>query len=144
VFHGKKDDVAESVTKYVSPTTCFACGADNPRGLHLHFQKNENEEMVAEWTPEQHLEGYTGIIHGGIISTVLDEAMAKIVAAQGGSALTVELRVRFKRMVASGEKVVISGWIASGNRHMIRAEAKLSTIDGSELAHGWGTFLGSK
>ena len=140
----KNDGVAESATKYVSPSTCFACGADNVRGLHLHFQKNENEEMVAEWTPEAHLEGYTGIIHGGIISTVLDEAMAKIVAAQGGSALTGELRVRFKRMVASGERVVISGWIASSNKHMIRAEARLSAVDGAELAHGWGTFLVSK
>jgi acyl-coenzyme A thioesterase PaaI-like protein len=140
----KMDGVAESTTKYVSPTTCFACGADNLRGLHLHFQMNEKEEMIAEWTPEAHLEGFTGIIHGGIISTVLDEAMAKVVAAQGGGALTVELRVRFKRTVASGERVVVRGWIASNNKHMIRAEAKLSAVDGSELAHGWGTFLASK
>ena len=100
--------------------------------------------MIAEWTPQPDLEGYTGIIHGGLISTVLDEAMAKIVAAKRGSALTVELRVRFRRRVATGDKVVISGWLTSCDKRVINAEAKITASDGSELAHGWGIFLGSK
>lgn len=100
--------------------------------------------MVAEWTPAADLEGYSGVIHGGVISTVLDEAMAKIVAAKTGRALTVELRVRFRRMVATGERVVVSGWIATGNKRLIQSEAKLVGTDGSELAHAWGTFLASK
>lgn len=99
--------------------------------------------MVAAWTPTADLEGYSGIVHGGIVSTVLDEAMAKIVAAKAGRALTVELRVRFRRMVASGEAVVISGWIANRDKRLIQSEARLVGSDGSELAHAWGTFLGS-
>jgi acyl-coenzyme A thioesterase PaaI-like protein len=144
MIDGEKDDATATIEKYSSTSTCFACGPDNPRGLHLEFKMNENEEMAAEWTPDPDLEGYPGIIHGGVISTVLDEAMAKIVAAKGARALTVDLRVRFRRTIVSRETVVISGWIASSNRHMIRAEAKLTAGDGSELAHGWGTFLGSK
>ena len=140
----EKDGTVASIKNDSSPSTCFACGPDNQRGLHLEFKMNENEEMVADWTPDLDLEGYPGVIHGGVISTVLDEAMAKIVAAKGARALTADLRVRFRRTIASNERVAIHGWIASSNRRMILAEAKLTAADGSELAHGWGTFLRSK
>jgi len=144
MFQEEKQGSTETLTDLASPSTCFACGPDNLRGLHLHFQLNENDEMIAEWTPEPSLEGYTGMIHGGLISTVLDEAMAKIVAAKRRSALTVELRVRFRRKVATGDKVVISGWLTRCDKRVINAEAKITATDGTELAHGWGIFLGAK
>lgn len=124
-----------------SASSCFACGTDNPRGLRLQFLLQEELGMVAEWTPDSDLEGYQGIVHGGIVSTVLDEAMAKIVAAKEGKALTAEMRVRFRNQVASGEMVHIRGWIESKNKRMINAEAKLTAKDGTELAHAWGVFL---
>lgn len=124
-----------------SASTCFACGTDNLRGLHLEFRLREDEGMVAEWTPDSDLEGYPGIVHGGIVSTVLDEAMAKIVAANEGKALTAEMRVRFRRQAPSGQVAHIRGWIESQNKRMINAEAELTAQDGTELAHAWGTFL---
>ena len=122
-------------------SSCFACGPDNSRGLHLHFQRNEDGEMAAEWIPESELEGFHGIVHGGIVSTVLDEAMSKAVAASGSKAVTAELHVRFRMQVPSDRKVRICGWIESQNRRMTKAEAVLTSSDGSELAHAWATFL---
>jgi acyl-coenzyme A thioesterase PaaI-like protein len=122
-------------------SSCFACGPDNPRGLHLNFQKNEVGEMVAEWIPESEVEGFRGIVHGGIVSTALDEAMSKAVAATGEKALTAELRVRFRHQVASGIRVCLRGWIDSRNKRMIKAEAEVVSSDGIELAHAWATFL---
>jgi len=124
-----------------STSSCFACGADNPRGLRLHFRLQEDVEMAADWIPDADLEGYEGIVHGGIVSTVLDEAMAKVVAALEGKALTAEMRVRFRRQVPSGQVVRIRGWIDSRNKRMINAEAELTAQDGTELAHAWGVFL---
>jgi acyl-coenzyme A thioesterase PaaI-like protein len=125
-------------------SSCFACGPDNSRGLRLHFQGNEAGEMVAEWIPESELEGFQGIVHGGIVSTVLDEAMSKVVAESGVKALTAELRVRFRQHVPSGKMIRVRGWIDSQNKRMTKTEAVLTSSDGTELAHAWATFLALK
>lgn len=128
-------------TRVLSTSSCFACGPRNPRGLHLVFQQRQNGEMTADWIPEPDLEGYLGIVHGGLVSTVLDEAMAKVVDASGAEALTAELRVRFRRQVSPRRPAHVRGWIASRNKHMIKTEAVLSGVDGVELAHAWAIFL---
>jgi acyl-coenzyme A thioesterase PaaI-like protein len=127
-----------------SQSSCFACGPDNSRGLRLHFQGNEGGEMVAEWIPESELEGFQGIVHGGIVSTVLDEAMSKVVAESGVKALTAELRVRFRQHVPSGKMICVRGWIDSQNKRMTKTEAVLTSSSGTELAHAWATFLALK
>lgn len=75
--------------------------------------------MAATWTPVPAWEGFRGIVHGGVVSTVLDEAMSKAVAATGNEALTAELRVRFRRHVTSGDTFLVRGWITSRNRRLI-------------------------
>jgi acyl-coenzyme A thioesterase PaaI-like protein len=86
-------------------------------------------------------EGFRGIVHGGVVSTVLDEAMSKAVAATGSEALTAKLRVRFRRHVTSGDVFLIRGWIVKRNRRLIEAEAVLTAPDGTEHAHAWASFL---
>lgn len=125
----------------LSGSNCFACGPENPRGLRLVFRTEADSSMSAPWRPDATLEGYSGIIHGGMVSTVLDESMAKVVAAGGVRALTAELRVRFRRQTPSGEELRIRGWIESRSRRMIKTEAELLAADGSELAHAWAVFL---
>jgi acyl-coenzyme A thioesterase PaaI-like protein len=105
---------------------------------------NEVGEMVAEWIPDSELEGFQRIVHGGIVSTVLDEAMSKVVAATGAQSVTAELRVRFRRQVASGGRVRVRGWIDSRNKRMIKTEAEMTSSDGTELAHAWAVFLALK
>lgn len=122
-------------------SSCFACGVDNPRGLHLVFEKGAGGEMSAAWTPDATLEGFDGIVHGGLVSTVLDEAMAKAVIDSGAEALTVEIRVRFRRHVVANRALRVSGWVTESKKRMIQAEAALTDADGGELAHGWASFL---
>lgn len=131
-------------TKILSAFSCFACGQDNPRGLRLVFRTCEDGAMTAEWIPEPEMEGYEGIVHGGLVSTVLDEAMAKVVDATRAEALTAELRVRFRQQVSSGNPLHVRGWIASRNKRMINTEAVLTDVDGVELAHAWAVFLALK
>ncbi|HEV2484603.1 MAG TPA: PaaI family thioesterase [Terracidiphilus sp.] len=140
----KNEVTQENRTGILSARSCFACGPDNPRGLRLVFQTNKNGDMTAEWIPEPEMEGYQGIVHGGIVSTVLDEAMAKVVDATGAEALTAELRVRFRQQVSSGSPVRVRGWIESRNKRVINAEAALIGAAGAELAHAWAVFLAVK
>lgn len=120
---------------------CFVCGEDNLHGLHIQFEQTEIGEMVAEWTPGRAMEGFRGIVHGGIVSAVLDETMSKAVVASHTEALTVELRVRLRRNLVPGRTYRIRGWVASRKRRVTRTEATLTLRDGTEYAHAWATFL---
>jgi acyl-coenzyme A thioesterase PaaI-like protein len=141
----EKDEVTQGKRAgLLLASSCFACGPDNPRGLHLAFQANEGGEMIAEWIPEPEMEGYEGIVHGGLVSTVLDEAMAKVVDASGAAALTAELRVRFRQQVPSGSPSRVRGWIANRSKRMINTEAVLTGVGGVELARAWAVFLALK
>jgi acyl-coenzyme A thioesterase PaaI-like protein len=81
------------------------------------------------------------VVHGGVVSTVLDEAMSKAVAATQAEALTAELRVRFRKYVPSGETFLVRGWVVKRDRRLIETEASLTAPDGGEHAHAWGRFL---
>ena len=136
-------DVCESTAgpQKLEVSSCFACSPCNPRGMQLDFHENEDGSMAAQWVPDEDFEGFRGITHGGIVSTVLDEAMAKVVAATGADAMTAELRVRVRHEVSTGIPVVVRGWIESRERRIFRTEASLTGADGSELAHAWASFL---
>ena len=60
---------------------CVVCGQDNPYGLRIQYVLGHDGIISAEWRPTENWEGFEGIVHGGIISTVLDEATSKAVAA---------------------------------------------------------------
>lgn len=119
---------------------CFVCGEKNPNGLHLVFQSDGNR-AIAMWTPCVGWESFQGIIHGGIISSVLDEAMSKAIISEGHEAFTADLRIRFRKKVCIGDVVSISGWVVSVEKRRILAEATITSKDGEERAHAWGTFL---
>jgi acyl-coenzyme A thioesterase PaaI-like protein len=119
---------------------CVVCGAENPNGLHLRFRCSP-EGAVAEWTPTSRWQSFEGIIHGGIITTVLDEAMSQAVIARGFEALTAEIRVRFRRHVAPGDCLRVRGWVVEQRKRRILTEAALASAAGVEHAHAWATFL---
>ena len=120
---------------------CIVCGQENRYGLHIHFVREPDGAISAEWQPTENWEGFKGIVHGGIISTVLDEAMSKAVAAIKCEALTGELRVRFRHHVSAGESLRVRGWVVGKVKRLVKAEATLMAADGSERAHAWARFL---
>jgi hypothetical protein len=119
---------------------CVACGTQNPTGLRIAFF-TDSEGVWANWTPTEGWESFRGVVHGGIISTVLDEAMSRAVVSQGWEALTTELTVRFRGRVSPGDELRLRGWIVDRRKRRIRTEASLATKTGEERAHAWGTFL---
>jgi acyl-coenzyme A thioesterase PaaI-like protein len=120
---------------------CVVCGPDHPHGLRILYEPDGAGSIRANWIALPAWEGFRSIIHGGILSTILDEAMSKAVIASGTQALTGELRVRFRHYVASGETLQIRGWIVERTRRLIRTEGTLLGADGAERAHAWAVFL---
>jgi len=136
-----EEDASKSTLYAESQNRCFVCGQQNPNGLHIRFEPAATGEVTAAWIPRTDWEGFRGIVHGGVVSTVLDEAMSKAVIGLNYEALTAELRVRFRHHVRAGEQLSIRGWVVKRDRRVIRTEATLTAADGSERAHGWASFL---
>lgn len=113
---------------------CFACGPDNPHGLHLgdfHFQ---GDKYVCTFTPQRHHQGWADITHGGIVATLLDEIMTKMLAARGTEAVTVELTIRYRHPLPLGQQAVVRGWVTSQRGPLIHAAAELVLPDETVIA----------
>ncbi|MBI2843573.1 MAG: PaaI family thioesterase [Armatimonadetes bacterium] len=112
---------------------CFACGKKNPIGLKLEFEKL-GEEYIARFTPGKEHQGYTGITHGGVVATILDEAMARLVWAEGYSAVTAEMTMRLKLPARTGEELIVAGRIVGEDRRTLTCSAEAKCSDGRTVA----------
>lgn len=124
---------------------CFACGGRNRQGLRIRFEYPEPGRCRAVWTPEKRFQGWQGILHGGIISTLLDEALAHARGAEGRgageAAVTAELTVRFKKPVQIGIPVVLEGRVVSARGRLIECLSTLRDGEGNELASASGKLV---
>jgi uncharacterized protein (TIGR00369 family) len=128
--------------KFETYGNCFVCGAKNPGGLRLSFDiDKEKQTLQTTFIPRPVYQGYDGIVHGGIISTLLDEAMAKLSYELGYDAVTASLEVRFKKPAPILEPLKIFGEITEVNQRLVRAKAKITKGDGTVLATGTSTLL---
>jgi uncharacterized protein (TIGR00369 family) len=121
---------------------CFVCGENNPDGLRLRFEiDKEKQTLRTTFVSSPTFQGWDGIVHGGIISTLLDEAMAKLVYELGYQAVTASLEIKFKRLAPILEPLIVYGEVTEVNRRLIRAKAHVAKEDGTILATGVSTFL---
>lgn len=121
---------------------CFACGKDNPIGLHLTFIEDD-EYCRATFISERNYQGYEGIIHGGIIATLLDEVMARFAWKKYGSAATAKLEVRYLKPAPTGVPIHLrSHFVAVKRNGKIFEMAAIATLaDGTLLAEGSATVM---
>ena len=109
---------------------CFVCGAHNPHGLHLRFRR-EGDEVLADFIPQPHHAGYRGIVHGGILATVLDEAMFWAAASiTKRFCLAAELNVRFIGKVAVGQKFTCVARLQADRGRIWESSAELRDEQG--------------
>ena len=74
---------------------CFGCSQNNPLGLKLKFAESD-EYLLASWSPGEYYQGYPNVLHGGIISALLDELAAWCVSVKAGTAgVTTEMNIRY-------------------------------------------------
>ncbi|NWF51572.1 MAG: PaaI family thioesterase [Nitrospirae bacterium] len=119
---------------------CFVCGEKNPIGLHLTFIL-KGSIVVSEFIPKKVHQGYKDIVHGGIISTILDEIMVKTALLQGIPAITAEMRVRFRTPLIVGEKISIEASIVKMNKKIVEVSANIKKIDNILVAEGYSKLV---
>jgi len=112
---------------------CFACGKGNPIGLKLDF-RFEGEEYVTEFEVRPEYQGWAGIVHGGLLATVLDETMARLLWEKELNAITGRLNVRYHDRLAVGESVTVRARITKQRSPLIETTAKALKTDGTVAA----------
>ena len=121
---------------------CFACGKQNDKGLHLAFSFNEQERHVeTTFVPLDVHQGWQGVVHGGIIATLMDEAMAKLTHFLGFHALTASLDVRFKDVAKTGEPLHVKAEVAKLTKKLIYARAVINRSDGDVVAEAQSKLM---
>lgn len=119
---------------------CVACGEDNPRGLHLQF-RHEGDDYVCDFTPERFHQGWKGIVHGGILATLLDEAMNHMLSHNGEPVATAELTVRYRRPVKVGEPLQVRARLVRSRPPLYVAEAKIVDAAGQVVAEAGAKLM---
>jgi acyl-coenzyme A thioesterase PaaI-like protein len=112
---------------------CFGCGQNNPMGLKLHFTR-DGETIRAEFTPDKMHQGWPGLLHGGILGTLLDEAMSNVAYATGNTCLTASIEIRLRQPVKVALPLVISAWITRQRKKIIETAGKVCLEDGTIIA----------
>lgn len=125
----------------VKPHNCFACGELNDAGLHLKLHLH-HDRCWAETTMTARYEGWEGIVHGGIISTILDEIMGWSLVARDSWGVTARMSVHFKRPVRVGMTVRAEGWVAEARGRIQKTASRLvDAATGEELATAEATYV---
>ncbi|MCH5374558.1 MAG: PaaI family thioesterase [Planctomycetes bacterium] len=121
---------------------CFACGPDNPVGLHIDYSVDGNEICTAEFTPDKNHLSWENTVHGGIIYSALDDVTGNIPYARGLVAHTARCEIRYRRALRVGETVSLKGWIEKekGRLMVIRGEARRKN-DNELIAECTASFL---
>ncbi len=118
---------------------CFACGQQNPIGLKLKFSW-DGKVVKAEFTPGELHQGWAGLVHGGIMTCLLDEAMSYAALYSGVNGLTARMQTRFKRPLPIDEPLTVTGSVTRKTRRLVETKAELRLADGTPVAESTATM----
>jgi acyl-coenzyme A thioesterase PaaI-like protein len=116
---------------------CFCCGRENPIGLRLEFVETADGRMRTEWTPGKEHQGFKDIVHGGLVATVLDEVMVRLLFLRDIPAVTAAMETKLLRPVRWGRPYRFEGWIVEDRRRALITEAEAFDAATGERA-AWG------
>lgn len=123
---------------------CFVCGLQNPYGLHMVFRR-EGDIIVSEVQPREEHQGFPGVIHGGIVASILDEALNRtsMLSKHPAWTMTGRLEVRYRRYVPYGVLLHVRARLTGERGRMVQASGELLLADDDKivLAEAQGTFM---
>lgn len=121
---------------------CFGCGGGNPRGMRLAFERDDGQRrIVGRFRLGAEYQGGAGFIHGGIIATVLDEALGKVNRFRDVRAVTAELQIEYLRPIRVDEEIVVeASEVECNGRHLLH-RGEIRNAGGEVLARARGRFV---
>lgn len=116
---------------------CFCCGAENAIGLKLAFEMTPGGRMRTVWTPRKEHQGFKDIVHGGLVATVLDEVMIRMLYLSGIEAVTAEMETKLIRPLLAGRDYRFEGWLVEDKGRLVTTEAEAFDAESGEHV-AWG------
>jgi uncharacterized protein (TIGR00369 family) len=120
---------------------CFGCGIENRSGLRLRFYVDADQQIVCHVRLARRFEGPPGHAHGGIIATLLDEAMSKANRARGITAMTRQIEVEYLRPVPLKQPLTLTARRSSHQGRRNFCEAEIQDASGAVLARSKALFI---
>jgi uncharacterized protein (TIGR00369 family) len=122
-------------------TNCFVCGKGNPIGLNIAFFIDQ-DKIKAEFIPESKHQGFKGIVHGGILFSILDEIMGRTaIITKDVMTMTVEINIKYRKKALVGEKIIFTAQMTKDLGRMIEAQAEARSEDGTLFTEAKGKFI---
>lgn len=116
---------------------CFVCGKNNKIGLKLNFKLSENKEILScSFQTKREHQGFANIVHGGIISLIMDEAMVNLLWKNGYNAVSSEINIRLKRPAKVGVQLLFSASIDKKKKNLFYTKAICKDASGNTIASG--------
>jgi uncharacterized protein (TIGR00369 family) len=135
--------VAEDGRRYAfADHNCFACGAENPIGMHLHIEIGDGTAR-ATWVPGPDYVGWSDKVHGGMIATLLDEVMAWAPSSFDSWAVTADMSVRYRAPATPGEELIATARVERRRRRIYEVVGEIHGADDRLIAEGRGRYLGA-
>jgi acyl-coenzyme A thioesterase PaaI-like protein len=121
---------------------CFVCGAQNAAGLRVQFRR-AGEQVVADFLPEEAFQGFPGVVHGGILASLLDEALSRTALLYGEWVMTGRLEIRYRQPAVVGQLLRVTAEIEQRRARMViaRGSIALAADPAKVIAEAKGTFL---
>ncbi|HSH04293.1 MAG TPA: PaaI family thioesterase [Anaerolineae bacterium] len=115
---------------------CFVCGRHNPRGLQMTFYDNGADEVRALYTINSQFQGYPGVVHGGIVATILDEAVGRVALIEDHHhfMFTLIMEVKYRHPTPPDTPLRISGKIVRLRSHLGKAVGTITLPNGDIAA----------
>ncbi|NND82658.1 MAG: PaaI family thioesterase [Gammaproteobacteria bacterium] len=119
--------------KQPNASMCFICGRDNPFGLHMYFYDNQTDKVVGNITPDERYQGYPGVVHGGILASILDEVIGRVamIGDHHRFMMTVTLKVSYRLPVEVGTPLHAVGELIKLRGRIGKASGKIYLPDGA-------------
>lgn len=127
------DAVGPSRTKQPNSLKCFVCGVENTVGLRLAFYDQPDGDVISEVTLPDRYQGYPGVVHGGIVASMLDEVAGRA-AMQGDTArfmMTAKLEIRYRKPIPIGQRLRLVGRLERRRGRLTVVHGEVCLPDGS-------------
>jgi len=120
---------------------CFACGPLNPIGLHMEVSFYDNKAF-SRLALKREFQGWSDIVHGGLLATILDEIMAHAVVHYVGQAVTTSLQITYRAPLHVGKEFEVVGYVVEQKSRAAVAKAEIRTLQSKKLiAKGISRFI---
>ena len=136
------DDKLDRLNDASAYQRCFACGARNGSGLKLRFTEDDGV-IRAEFTADERYQGFPGVVHGGILATLLDETLSRTATLEGRWMMTGRLDIRYRSAAPIGQPLLITAPTVASRSRMVTATGSVCLLENPEavFATAEGVFL---